>query len=331
MKRASGALGVLVLVLLASACGKGGDRDEARPRSDSARPDTAGAGAGAAMATDSAPPDSAPTLGRSRLAGPDLIDIHYRLLGTEPFWAIDMTRDGLAYTRLGEDSVSFPFRQLRRRPRVDVMRSSADGHEIEAEVRRERCSDGMSDRVYPFSARVVIDGEELRGCAFEPPVEAPTVAESTIRRAGLSELVREARRTRAGKTDLRRVVGTLQDSASPGAKISFAGYFAGDTLRLIETRTTRDGRTLSEASYFFDGGARARSPRLRLVDADTWSAAGVHAWAVLGFGSEGAPAGALHEVDGVSAAVPAGFAREWREVSARLVEATLRSAARGLP
>jgi uncharacterized membrane protein len=34
-------------------------------------------------------------------------------------------------------------------------------------VHPERCSDGMSDRIYPFTARLRIGDHELRGCAAQ--------------------------------------------------------------------------------------------------------------------------------------------------------------------
>lgn len=332
VRSAAGALAALAaLVLLAplvAACGKGGEDEAPSRRADTARV------ARAAATADSGAADSTPVVGRSRLAGPDFIDVDYRLVGTEPSWSLEMTRDGMVFRRVEGEAVTFPFGQMRRRPRFDAMRSSSGGREISAEVRREPCRDGKGDRVYPFAARVEIDGEVLTGCAFEPPVEAAPVPETAIGRAGLTELVRDARRTRAGKAALRRVTGSLADPATAGASIGFAAYSAGDTLRLIEARTTvappagagapaSEARTVSEVSYFFDPPASSTrgSPRLRLVDADTWNAAGVHAWAALGFDASGAPTGELYEVDGVAAAVPAEFVREQRAAAARLVAA----------
>jgi uncharacterized membrane protein len=34
-------------------------------------------------------------------------------------------------------------------------------------IKKEKCSDGMSDRSYNFSAEIAINGETLKGCAIK--------------------------------------------------------------------------------------------------------------------------------------------------------------------
>jgi uncharacterized membrane protein len=41
-------------------------------------------------------------------------------------------------------------------------------------LRKQDCSDGMSDRTYPWAAEVVFKGETLRGCAATPEFIAQT-------------------------------------------------------------------------------------------------------------------------------------------------------------
>jgi uncharacterized membrane protein len=323
--RAVAALLAVSVSGLLPACG--GDRDEGRTVQPERAPDSL-----AAADRDTAPAgvtpvaDSGPFVGRSRLAGSDFLDVSYRLLGTEPFWSVEMTRDGLVYTRLGADSIRFPFGELRRRPRNDEMRTSVGGHEIMARVSRGRCSDGMSDRVYRFTARVVIDGEQLDGCAFETPLTEPPAPESAIQRAGLEDAVEAARRTRAGKAGYRRVAGQMPPvSRSDGytTHTRFAAYFASDALRLIEARTLEGDRTASEVSYFFEPlpSDDRGDATLRLIDADIRSADGVHTWTVVWLARDGMPVGSMYEIDGQPATVPATTVEALRAVGASLGDA----------
>lgn len=88
--------------------------------------------------------------------------------GTEPFWNIHLTSEGASYgdpesgshalDRMGEAVA--PLGYLARF-------EDARGNPTTLTITRERCSDGMSDLRYGFSARAFVEGEEnrlLRGC-----------------------------------------------------------------------------------------------------------------------------------------------------------------------
>jgi uncharacterized membrane protein len=95
----------------------------------------------------------------------------YRAVGTEPFWSVTMENGALVY----EDA---------ERRRITVAsprhRTTFNGHRYESQrltldISRARCSDGMSDRVYPDTVLVIADGRELRGCGG-PVAPAATLA-----------------------------------------------------------------------------------------------------------------------------------------------------------
>jgi heat shock protein HslJ len=87
-------------------------------------------------------------------------DAHYRAIGTEPFWDLEIGRD-LVFTDRGSD-ISVTQRApapiqgtagpIYRTPRLDV------------NITHTRCSDGMSDRTYPDTVHVTVDGRQYRGC-----------------------------------------------------------------------------------------------------------------------------------------------------------------------
>ncbi len=99
---------------------------------------------------------------------------HLQAIGTEPFWSVKVEGDVLAYTtpetmaapRLLHATRSHDAQGLR-------LAGESGGAEFHLHVRRETCSDGMSDREYPFSATLLLDGKTARGCAFDQTSPPP--------------------------------------------------------------------------------------------------------------------------------------------------------------
>ncbi len=91
-------------------------------------------------------------------------------IGTEPFWGVKVEGDVLVYTT--PETMDAP-RQLHATRSSDAEGLHLAGGEGEGtfrlDVRREVCSDGMSDHEYPFSVSFVRDGDTLKGCAFDQP------------------------------------------------------------------------------------------------------------------------------------------------------------------
>lgn len=100
-----------------------------------------------------------------------------RAMGNEPFWNVDISSDGgLVYTRLGEESIQFPYLE----PEISVdppaftygpVEDASGAHILKVTIIEEPCPDTMADQVHPMTSSATIDGEELRGCAR--PAEVP--------------------------------------------------------------------------------------------------------------------------------------------------------------
>ena len=92
-----------------------------------------------------------------------------RALGNEPFWNVDVSAASVRIGRLGFDDIDFTAAG----PAVDDGRRTWTGegseHRFELVVTEDECADTMVDRTYPFTARLVLDGQELNGCALEAP------------------------------------------------------------------------------------------------------------------------------------------------------------------
>ena len=110
------------------------------------------------------------TCGQAEVETPAL-----RAFGNEPFWSVTISEvDGIVYSRLGEEDVAFPYESpsyaTRDTPTFTIGPLEDDEGErtIEIVISEEPCQDTMADTVHPMRAIVVVDGEELRGCARRP-------------------------------------------------------------------------------------------------------------------------------------------------------------------
>ncbi|WP_138500805.1 COG3650 family protein [Nostoc sp. PA-18-2419] len=90
--------------------------------------------------------------------------------GTEPFWSVTVTKTGIVYTSPDVQKQTFPYvaplkAQARPADLVRVYRLKGKGNNILIIKKVDTCSDGMSDRQYPYSAIFVLGNKVLEGCA----------------------------------------------------------------------------------------------------------------------------------------------------------------------
>ena len=85
----------------------------------------------------------------------------YRAIGTEPFWDLEIGRD-MVFTDRGNDN--FRVVQPTPRPINGVAGEIYQTQRLNVNIVHSRCSDGMSDRTYPDTVQVRVDGREFRGC-----------------------------------------------------------------------------------------------------------------------------------------------------------------------
>lgn len=86
-------------------------------------------------------------------------------LGTEPFWSAKIDSDTLTYsTPESPDGVTMPVERSDQSDQTSFT-AKLDDKTLVLEVKRETCSDGMSDAVYPMTVALSIDGDPQQGCA----------------------------------------------------------------------------------------------------------------------------------------------------------------------
>jgi uncharacterized membrane protein len=99
--------------------------------------------------------------------GPEPLRPVFQLIGTEPFWGLRIDATALTFTT-PMDTLGVAFMTTMPILAGDSLRWNtldASGRNLEAVVVRSPCSDGMSDKTWPYRARVTIAGERYEGCA----------------------------------------------------------------------------------------------------------------------------------------------------------------------
>lgn len=97
-------------------------------------------------------------------------DAFIKLIGTEPFWTLEIQPEGgtghSAQYSTPENPAGQAFAITRFAGNNGLgFSGELDGQSVQAAITPGECSDGMSDRIYAFSATVSVGGETLFGCA----------------------------------------------------------------------------------------------------------------------------------------------------------------------
>lgn len=88
------------------------------------------------------------------------------LTGTEPFWNMEIKQGLLLYTT--PDNPDGDVASVTRFAGNNGLGISGElaGQELQIAITPGECSDGMSDRTYPFTATVTLSDKQLNGCGF---------------------------------------------------------------------------------------------------------------------------------------------------------------------
>ncbi|MNH55789.1 hypothetical protein D3C73_75320 [compost metagenome] len=94
------------------------------------------------------------------------LDQPLRVLGTEPFWAVEITPAGLTYSGVDRPELKAANPGPALQGTVAVWTTETEAKvPLVVTLMATDCSDGMSDRTYPLTARVEVGDESLTGCA----------------------------------------------------------------------------------------------------------------------------------------------------------------------
>ncbi|NNC54061.1 MAG: hypothetical protein HKO08_13570 [Erythrobacter sp.] len=88
------------------------------------------------------------------------------LTGTEPFWGGEIAGTQARYsTPEDPDGTTFSVERFAGNNGLGFT-GAIEGSAFDLTVTPGECSDGMSDRTYPFTATVMMGGEQRNGCAY---------------------------------------------------------------------------------------------------------------------------------------------------------------------
>jgi uncharacterized membrane protein len=89
-----------------------------------------------------------------------------RVMGTEPFWSLDITPASLTFTPMeGARQVANNSGPVVQGDMATWSSQTQAGVAVQVVTTLKDCSDGMSDRIYPLSAAVKVGANSFTGCA----------------------------------------------------------------------------------------------------------------------------------------------------------------------
>ena len=90
----------------------------------------------------------------------------FRVIGTEPFWGAEIDGRCITYKTPEDQAGTRVWTKVRASAQATVWDGALRGNQFQLTVKpKADCSDGMSDKVYPFEAVLRVEGETRSGCA----------------------------------------------------------------------------------------------------------------------------------------------------------------------
>ncbi|WP_162789285.1 MULTISPECIES: META domain-containing protein [Sphingomonas] len=125
------------------------------------------------------------------LPGPGPAPGAYRAVGTEPFWSLTLDGRDMIFTEAARPGQRIVVPQ----PRVIVGFAGEiyQTPRMGVNIVHSRCSDGMSDRIYPDKVQLRVDGRSFEGCGGDP-----VASESRLQDSSWSVLAVNGRATGGG-------------------------------------------------------------------------------------------------------------------------------------
>ena len=97
---------------------------------------------------------------------------YFKIIGTEPFWHIDISEDKISYTQVDGPKIEFPYNNpIKDKFSETRIYKTVNGNgSISIKLTKGFCTDGMSDRDYNYKAEVEIvqfkKTTKLKGCGY---------------------------------------------------------------------------------------------------------------------------------------------------------------------
>jgi uncharacterized membrane protein len=92
--------------------------------------------------------------------------VHFRAVGNEPGWILEISEDIIFVTNYGKDKYSFSISETESNPelRVTYYKASNKTNDLIVKLSGEKCHDSMSDDAYETNVSVMLDDKQYSGC-----------------------------------------------------------------------------------------------------------------------------------------------------------------------
>lgn len=110
--------------------------------------------------------DSTDTIVTDKPIPPNIPDTIFTGLGTEPFWAVYVIGDEKIVFEPADGPISERNLNSTDSSSPGIIKYFASGtiSSITLTIKKENCSDGMSEEVYPYSVDLDVGGVKYKGC-----------------------------------------------------------------------------------------------------------------------------------------------------------------------
>ncbi|KZX57660.1 hypothetical protein A3712_22870, partial [Vibrio sp. HI00D65] len=88
-----------------------------------------------------------------------------RVFGNEPFWSATFDKDQLTYIKMGEAPQALNIESSRTTQSSRDYQLEGKATQGELNLKKESCSDGMSDSIYGWEAKLNLNEDNYTGCA----------------------------------------------------------------------------------------------------------------------------------------------------------------------
>ncbi|MBL7883200.1 MAG: hypothetical protein JNL69_03980 [Bacteroidia bacterium] len=91
-------------------------------------------------------------------------------LGNEPFWQVQISKNENLidfYNPMEQELIHFDYVQSIEKNNSFVYTANTNKNEIKVTIHTQKCSDGMSERMYNYAVSVMLNGNEYKGCAIK--------------------------------------------------------------------------------------------------------------------------------------------------------------------
>jgi putative lipoprotein len=91
----------------------------------------------------------------------------WRAAGNEPGWLLAVGNEFIVVKRLGKPDLRLPFSPPKTEGALTRFEVAAEGSRLAATFEKKLCHDTMADSVFGWTATLSLDGETLKGCAWQ--------------------------------------------------------------------------------------------------------------------------------------------------------------------